>query len=177
MPSEQEVNTSLCVPMRRLMRLLCLFSLLSFVGIIIIWFASLFACAKYFASSYGLVVNPGHLVVYYLLGEARLNCTTGLEIIPQRGELKDAAFKSIGFQLVWNTFDERFTFQCHFLSVLLISAACYALSQTICYFMAKRSRKATCSKCGYMLVGNVSGRCPECGTPIRMAKGGQATLI
>lgn len=32
--------------------------------------------------------------------------------------------------------------------------------------MAKRRTSATmCRKCGYDLTGNVSGRCPECGTP------------
>ena len=30
----------------------------------------------------------------------------------------------------------------------------------------RRSRLAYCQKCGYNLTGNVSGRCPECGTPI-----------
>jgi hypothetical protein len=25
----------------------------------------------------------------------------------------------------------------------------------------------TCAKCGYCLIGNESGRCPECGTPIK----------
>lgn len=30
-------------------------------------------------------------------------------------------------------------------------------------------RKGCCLKCGYDLTGNISGRCPECGTMIAMA--------
>jgi len=30
-----------------------------------------------------------------------------------------------------------------------------------------RSQGPTCRKCKYSLIGNVSGVCPECGTPIR----------
>jgi hypothetical protein len=29
-----------------------------------------------------------------------------------------------------------------------------------------------CRKCGYNLTGNVSGRCPECGTPVGRSKAG-----
>jgi len=29
----------------------------------------------------------------------------------------------------------------------------------------RRQRKGLCRKCGYDLTGNVSGVCPECGTP------------
>ncbi len=28
-----------------------------------------------------------------------------------------------------------------------------------------------CQKCGYNLTGNVSGRCPECGTPVKPSQG------
>lgn len=31
------------------------------------------------------------------------------------------------------------------------------------------SRRGCCQHCGYNLTGNVSGRCPECGTPFAMA--------
>jgi len=29
-----------------------------------------------------------------------------------------------------------------------------------------RAARGRCTKCGYDLTGNVSGRCPECGEPI-----------
>jgi hypothetical protein len=29
-----------------------------------------------------------------------------------------------------------------------------------------RKRRGLCSNCGYSLAGNVSGVCPECGTPV-----------
>lgn len=31
----------------------------------------------------------------------------------------------------------------------------------------KRAAKGLCTRCGYSLRGNVSGICPECGTPVR----------
>jgi hypothetical protein len=34
----------------------------------------------------------------------------------------------------------------------------------------KRTRKDICAKCGYSLIGNVSGTCPECGTMITADK-------
>ena len=34
----------------------------------------------------------------------------------------------------------------------------------------RRSRTRYCRKCGYNLTGNVSGRCPECGTSVASAK-------
>ncbi len=33
-----------------------------------------------------------------------------------------------------------------------------------------RHRRGLCAKCGYNLTGNVSGVCPECGTPIEQAE-------
>ncbi len=33
----------------------------------------------------------------------------------------------------------------------------------------RRTRPGTCSKCGYDLTGNVSGRCPECGEVVPVA--------
>lgn len=35
--------------------------------------------------------------------------------------------------------------------------------------LRRRVRPGYCNRCGYDLTGNVSGRCPECGTPIRQA--------
>lgn len=32
-----------------------------------------------------------------------------------------------------------------------------------------------CAQCGYCLIGNLSGRCPECGTPIRIAESAQSS--
>ena len=32
--------------------------------------------------------------------------------------------------------------------------------------LAPKADDSVCCKCGYCLIGNVSGRCPECGTPI-----------
>ncbi len=32
-------------------------------------------------------------------------------------------------------------------------------------------RKGVCEKCGYSLTGNVSGRCPECGTDVPAVDG------
>jgi hypothetical protein len=34
----------------------------------------------------------------------------------------------------------------------------------------RRRRMGRCRKCGYDLTGNVSGRCPECGTPVGSEK-------
>lgn len=39
----------------------------------------------------------------------------------------------------------------------------YLLDQAI---EARRRREPSCRACGYNLTGNVSGVCPECGTPI-----------
>lgn len=36
-----------------------------------------------------------------------------------------------------------------------------------------RHKKGLCRQCGYDLTGNVSGRCPECGTAIGRAGGGR----
>ena len=33
-------------------------------------------------------------------------------------------------------------------------------------FLPRRHRPGHCSKCDYDLTGNVSGRCPECGTKV-----------
>ena len=34
----------------------------------------------------------------------------------------------------------------------------------------RRARENRCSECGYILKGNVSGTCPECGTAVERAK-------
>lgn len=31
----------------------------------------------------------------------------------------------------------------------------------------RKMRRCFCVRCGYSLTGNISGRCPECGKPIR----------
>ena len=36
----------------------------------------------------------------------------------------------------------------------------------IAFFYGSREPASSCSACAYNLTGNVSGRCPECGTPI-----------
>ncbi len=41
------------------------------------------------------------------------------------------------------------------------------------YRRHRRHKKGLCLKCGYNLTGNVSGVCPECGRPIRMAEPGK----
>jgi len=40
------------------------------------------------------------------------------------------------------------------------------LISAVIYQIRKRPRKGYCAACDYDLTGNVSGRCPECGTPI-----------
>ena len=40
------------------------------------------------------------------------------------------------------------------------------LISAVIYQIRKRLRKGYCVACDYDLTGNVSGRCPECGTPI-----------
>jgi rubrerythrin len=37
-------------------------------------------------------------------------------------------------------------------------------------FRARAIPDGLCRQCGYSLAGNVSGVCPECGTPIGMVK-------
>ena len=40
-----------------------------------------------------------------------------------------------------------------------------AIPTAILWWLDRRYRKGCCQKCGYNLTGNVSGTCPECGTP------------
>jgi len=59
-------------------------------------------------------------------------------------------------------------------------AACFVclLSSPITARVARRYRQfidsSECSHCGYDLTGNVSGMCPECGTPAAKPRGGVA---
>ncbi len=64
-----------------------------------------------------------------------------------------------------------------FVRIVTISAAILAFFSALRYFhrrnLARLERqllealvRSTCVCCGYNLTGNVSGRCPECGTPI-----------
>jgi 7-keto-8-aminopelargonate synthetase-like enzyme len=41
----------------------------------------------------------------------------------------------------------------------------YVLAKRINRRRAEREARGFCRRCGYDLTGNVSGRCPECGTP------------
>lgn len=55
---------------------------------------------------------------------------------------------------------------CHMMALIALAGA-----WTLYEFIKERKTRAraaskgTCSGCGYNLTGNVSGRCPECGTP------------
>jgi predicted amidophosphoribosyltransferase len=39
----------------------------------------------------------------------------------------------------------------------------------------RRPPPGCCQRCGYNLTGNVTGRCPECGTPTRKPKSAGAS--
>ena len=41
----------------------------------------------------------------------------------------------------------------------------------------RRTRRGLCASCGYDLTGNVSGTCPECGTPVVQACAGRRTRV
>ena len=44
----------------------------------------------------------------------------------------------------------------------------FALPTALLWYLDRRRYPAgRCQRCGYDLTGNVSGRCPECGTPIK----------
>jgi hypothetical protein len=43
------------------------------------------------------------------------------------------------------------------------------------YWRARYRRQGSCADCGYDLRGNLSGRCPECGTAVPTAAGTSAT--
>lgn len=40
------------------------------------------------------------------------------------------------------------------------------------WWRTTRHRRGHCRKCGYNLTGNVSGRCPECGTEVEVERPG-----
>ena len=53
---------------------------------------------------------------------------------------------------------------CHMMPFLLASS----LWTAYLFLRRKKHHQAGhCQKCGYNLTGNVSGRCPECGTPVK----------
>lgn len=47
--------------------------------------------------------------------------------------------------------------------LVLVSASAFGCA----LLLERRSMRGACPLCGYDLTGNVSGRCPECGTPIK----------
>lgn len=51
--------------------------------------------------------------------------------------------------------------------VFIPALACAALSAIVANLVfTKQLNAAACSMCDYDLTGNLSGRCPECGTPV-----------
>ncbi|HPM24330.1 MAG TPA: hypothetical protein PLP66_10530 [Phycisphaerae bacterium] len=55
---------------------------------------------------------------------------------------------------------------------LMASLPCWlAIAAALLVILAvvrlRKHRRGICARCGYDLTGNVSGRCPECGTPLR----------
>ena len=40
----------------------------------------------------------------------------------------------------------------------------FTVGATVAFWPRRRPKPGCCSSCGYDLTGNVSGRCPECGT-------------
>jgi hypothetical protein len=55
----------------------------------------------------------------------------------------------------------------------LVSALGFAACFLLMFRIRRRPPAGQC-ECGYNLTGNVSGRCPECGTPVPQASGGAA---
>lgn len=43
----------------------------------------------------------------------------------------------------------------------------YVLAKRINRRRAEREARGLCRRCGYNLSGNISGRCPECGEPLK----------
>lgn len=60
----------------------------------------------------------------------------------------------------------RFTYL-PFWPAILPVAACWGL---LTWIDRKRLLPGLCDHCGYDLSGNISGRCPECGTPLRLPR-------
>jgi hypothetical protein len=48
-----------------------------------------------------------------------------------------------------------------------VIATMFATPPAVMWWRSRRMPAGHCQKCGYNLTGNVSGRCPECGTAIR----------
>jgi len=51
-----------------------------------------------------------------------------------------------------------------------VSALCFVLDILVIRHLHSEEHPNTCSSCGYSLFGNLSGRCPECGTLIKSAR-------
>jgi hypothetical protein len=49
---------------------------------------------------------------------------------------------------------------------LLVPVGAAAVTAVLFYRDAHRPNPGHCHSCGYDLTGNLSGRCPECGTPV-----------
>jgi hypothetical protein len=64
------------------------------------------------------------------------------------------------------------------IGALAVPFAIPPLAWALWYYRRDRLRRRVaegrCAKCGYALTGNISGKCPECGTPIT-AREGSAT--
>jgi hypothetical protein len=54
---------------------------------------------------------------------------------------------------------------------LWLPFACAAASASLLWWRDRRVAAGHCPRCGYNLTGNVSGVCPECGTPATRAGG------
>lgn len=48
----------------------------------------------------------------------------------------------------------------------LVAVACWCMSVFTIRVRRRRALPGACRRCGYNLAGNVSGRCPECGTAV-----------
>ena len=57
-----------------------------------------------------------------------------------------------------------------FLCIVLVAVCFFASIYWVMYLLItverRRSARGLCRSCGYSLTGNVSGVCPECGTPV-----------
>ncbi|HKQ47230.1 MAG TPA: hypothetical protein VJZ71_04070 [Phycisphaerae bacterium] len=62
-------------------------------------------------------------------------------------------------------------FQKIFGGIIMIGSPCVAIALMV--VEGRRNKRESmppghCHSCGYNLTGNVSGRCPECGTPVSL---------
>jgi len=77
--------------------------------------------------------------------------------------------KPLPFEWRFPSFQRAGDFQRYLIMPLWLPFAVFAGPTLILWFLDRRRRfpRGHCQKCGYDLTGNVSGRCPECGTPVR----------